>query len=84
MILLTDEEIREAWEEPIKDITNGHDMFIAIQEQRAQKALAKAQLKTVVEYLRAHIAGGYPSAGGTIYQIELTFDEWQALLEEAK
>ncbi len=79
-MLLTDEEIRTAWERPIVDITDGHEMFIAIQEQRAQKAIAKAQLKKVVEW------GNEPCDVKEHYELNAKKRQceacWQSLLEE--
>ena len=58
-MILTDEELREAWEEPIKGITDGHELFTAIQDQRGERAIEKAVLRKVVEWEEELCKGHY-------------------------
>lgn len=89
MILLTDEEIKEAM---IRAIANGQEYALVDGEPKPlpERLVAKAQLKNVVEYLKSHnkraetgIENGerwFTHNDG----IWLDNEYWQALLKEVE
>lgn len=82
-LLLTDEEIRAVANEVIRYVNSEKPIGRDIE----RRAVAKAQLKKVVEYIKnkAEIDCGYGDAHtGEMVLIQMLEKEWQALLEEVK